>query len=222
MSPAEAGCGAHGGVGISAARTASGTCCAAPAAIPAPSGWGPLPAIESRPSRGPSAQSRSATSRHSPRATWCNWTAFTAPNWPAPAGALGRTPPLMSPPAILGPPATKPRAIPPRAIPRPWPATAGRSSALATTTPASSPAPPSGRQQVAPHLDLVPQAADQINAFAFAWQHTGNGLAPFGDDQAVGVELIQQRQALLLELRGLNIFHDSPTTNVNRRTPDAI
>ena len=144
-------CGAPGGAGTDAARMASGTCCAARASSRARSAWGSLPATRPRPSRGPADRSPSATSRRRSRATWCSWIASMSVIWRAPAGAPGNTPPLMSPRATPGPRSTTPRAIPPRAIPRPspsrsrrpWPATAGSSSASAPTTPASSPAPPS-------------------------------------------------------------------------------
>ena len=67
-----------------------------------------------------------------------------------------------------------------------------------------------GRQDIAPNLDLVSQAADQVGALLVIGNDARDRHAVLGDDQALRVQSVQQRQALLLELRGFNRFHVTP------------
>ena len=60
-------------------------------------------------------------------------------------------------------------------------------------------------EYVAPHLDLVPQAANHVGPLPVIRNHSRNRLAVLGDDQPIVVEPVQQRQALLFELRGASI-----------------
>ena len=65
-----------------------------------------------------------------------------------------------------------------------------------------------GREHVTPDLDLMPQTAYQISVLGFVWNDEGYWLAMLGDDQATGIQLIQQRLALFFELCGTNLLHN--------------
>ena len=54
------------------------------------------------------------------------------------------------------------------------------------------------------------QAAYQVDSLAIVRNDAGDRLAMLGHDQSIGVQLVQQRQALFLELRGSNLFHCRP------------
>ena len=64
-----------------------------------------------------------------------------------------------------------------------------------------------GSEYAAPDLDLMPEAAYQIDSLTVVWEDAGDRPAMLRHDKAIGVELVQQRQTLLLELRGSNPLH---------------
>ena len=63
------------------------------------------------------------------------------------------------------------------------------------------------REYIASDLDLMPEVAYQIGSLAVVREDSGDGLAVFRHDQAIGVKLVQQRQTLFPELRGSDPLH---------------
>ena len=71
-----------------------------------------------------------------------------------------------------------------------------------------------GGKKVPPNLDFVSQAANESGALLVVRDDAGDGFAVLGDNEAFGVELVQQIEALLLELGCCNGFHDHPSLGV--------
>src|SRR5262245_10249373 len=65
------------------------------------------------------------------------------------------------------------------------------------------------REKVAADLDLALEAADQHGRLARVRDQLGHGLAVLRDHEPVGVQVVEQRQALLLEFRRGDGFHDA-------------
>jgi hypothetical protein len=65
----------------------------------------------------------------------------------------------------------------------------------------------SSRHQVAGDLDFSLHAADQIGAVRTFWNHARDGFTVPGDNDALGIEVVKNRQALRFELRGVDMHH---------------
>src|SRR6266508_1167668 len=70
----------------------------------------------------------------------------------------------------------------------------------------SIPAQPCG-QDVAFDLELPPEQSDQGGGFGPDRNELGHGLAPLGDDDPVGIDPVEQGEALFLELGGGHLLH---------------
>ncbi|MCZ0954663.1 MAG: hypothetical protein OXJ56_18995 [Rhodospirillaceae bacterium] len=69
----------------------------------------------------------------------------------------------------------------------------------------------SGGEDIARHPGLVSQTANQFRVFPIVWEQPRDRLSPFGYDQSFGIEVGEQRQALLLELCRTDHVHLSAT-----------
>ena len=71
-------------------------------------------------------------------------------------------------------------------------------------------------ENVALDSNLAPQAADEFGITGTAvlgttsvkWHDTGDGCAVSRDDQAAGVQIVQQFQTVLLEFSGFDLLHN--------------
>ena len=59
-------------------------------------------------------------------------------------------------------------------------------------------------------FDFSLEASDEVLAIGASRDQLGDGLAVFGDDQTVRIEVIEQGKALFLELRGADLGGRGP------------
>src|ERR1700761_5687264 len=65
----------------------------------------------------------------------------------------------------------------------------------------------SGRENVSFYANPVFQRADEIRTTGAFRDEARHCLPVLGDDDAVGIEIVEQRKALLFELRRVHRFH---------------
>src|SRR3990172_1741681 len=65
-----------------------------------------------------------------------------------------------------------------------------------------------GRKDLALDPHLSPQRADQASGVRTEGDQLRDRLSALGDDDAVGTDVFEQREALFFELRGSDLAHD--------------
>jgi hypothetical protein len=70
-----------------------------------------------------------------------------------------------------------------------------------------------GREKVAPYPELARQAADQLAGIGPDGDELRDGPPPLGDHEPLGIDAIEDRKTLLLELGGGNRLHASILAN---------